>query len=85
MKDFKVNFVTEQEQETMRVWIMSEEPPACQQGLELLLKFAQASPTLYALAERVNFNDPAHPGFKRNPLWMAFCQHYSNCDNCNEA
>jgi hypothetical protein len=36
--------MTEQEQETMRVWITTEEPPVCQEGLELLLELAQASP-----------------------------------------
>jgi len=76
--------MTEQEQEIMRVWITTDDPPACQEGLELLLKFAQASPSLYALAERVNFNDPTHPGFKRNALWLAFCKHHNDCGNCNE-
>ena len=57
----------------------------CREGLALLQQFREWSPTLFELAERVDFIDPKHPGFKNNPSWLAFARHYSTCENCNEA
>ena len=49
--------------------------PACDVGTALLEQFAERSPGLYELAERVNFLDPSHPGFKTNPFWLAYVDH----------
>ena len=56
----------------------------CPEALALLKGFAERSPSLYELAERVGFIDPVHPGFKTNSLWLAFARHYSACKDCNE-
>lgn len=53
----------------------------CEQGLALLKQFGKRSPSLFALAEKVGFIDPAHPGFKTNVTWLTLAHHYSCCES----
>jgi hypothetical protein len=65
-------------------WTM-ETMPACDEGMALLLQFADAHPSAYRLAEQRGFTKTTHPMFDTLAKWKAFAQHVSTCSKCNEA
>jgi hypothetical protein len=65
-------------------WISADEFPACDEGLLLLRDFAEAHPAAYQLALQKGFVDLTHPGFGRMAKWLAYSQHRSSCEKCNE-
>jgi len=65
-------------------WSYAEEIPACDEGLILLQVFAEAHPAAYQLALQKGFVDLTHPGFGRMAKWLAYSQHWSTCEMCNE-
>jgi len=64
-------------------WTM-ETMPACDDGMRLLLQFADAHPNAYRLAEQRGFTEMTHPMFDMLAKWRAFAQHVSTCPKCNE-
>ena len=70
-------------QQFISQWDM-ETIPACDEGMTLLLQFAEAHPTAYQWADQRNFIELTHPMFAKLPKWMAFARHVSTCPKCNE-
>jgi hypothetical protein len=64
-------------------WTM-ETMPACNEGMALLLQFADAHPSAYRLAEQRGFTEMTHPVFDMLAKWKAFANHVSTCPKCNE-
>lgn len=61
-----------------------ESIPACDEGMALLLKFADAHPGAFELARKSGFGDQTHPMFDQLERWHAFTAHVSACPKCNE-
>ncbi len=55
--------LSEQEFRILHQLRYSDDPPACDEGIELLVQFAKAALNLYDLAARVDFIDPVRPGY----------------------
>jgi hypothetical protein len=64
-------------------WNM-ETMPACDDGMRLLLQFADAHPNAYRLAQQRNFTEMTHPMFNALAKWRAYAVHVSACPKCNE-
>jgi hypothetical protein len=64
-------------------WNM-ESMPACNEGMALLLDFADAHPSAYRLAEQRGFTELRHPMFGMLARWKAYADHVSTCSKCNE-
>jgi hypothetical protein len=64
-------------------WTM-ETMPACDEGMRLLLQFADAHPNAYRLAEQRGFTEMTHPMFRTLAKWRAYADHVSTCQKCNE-
>jgi hypothetical protein len=61
-----------------------ETMPACNDGMRLLLQFADAHPAAYRLAQQRNFTEMTHPMFNTLAKWRAYAVHVSSCPKCNE-
>lgn len=64
-------------------WTM-ETMPACDDGMKLLLQFADTHPNAYRLAQQRNFAEMTHPMFDMLAKWKVFAEHVSTCPKCNE-
>lgn len=61
-----------------------EDIPACDEGMALLMAFAETHPGAYRLAfTRGLYGDP-HPMVKNIRKWHAYAEHVSTCPKCNE-
>ena len=66
-------------------WKLVEDYPACPVGLTLLRRFAEARPDLFDYFVKKDLStQPPVPAVLRNPLWIAYQQHWTTCDNCME-
>lgn len=61
-----------------------EDIPACNQGMSLLMDFAEAHPNAYHLALVRGLGGSPHPIVKALPKWKAYAEHVSTCPKCNE-
>ncbi|WP_158788615.1 hypothetical protein [Granulicella sp. L46] len=61
-----------------------ETVPAGDDGMKLLLQFADANPAAYRLAEQRGFTEMTHPMFNTLAKWRAYAVHDSTCPKCNE-
>lgn len=62
----------------------TEDIPACNEGMSLLLQFAEAHPSAYRLAFVRGLGGDPHPMVKNLPKWKAYAAHVSTCPKCNE-
>ena len=58
--------------------------PACDEGMALLLDFAEAHPGVYRLGFVRGFDGDPHPMVKNLRKWKAYAVHVSACPKCNE-
>lgn len=58
--------------------------PPVDEGMVLFQAFAVASPTAYQLAKDRGFFDLTNPMFGKFPKWVAYGQHRTTCEKCNE-
>jgi hypothetical protein len=70
-------------QEFISQWTI-ETMPACNEGMALLLAFADAHPSAYRLAEQRGFTEMTHPMFGMLARWKAYADHVSTWPKCNE-
>jgi len=62
----------------------TENIPACNEGMALLLEFADSHPNAYRLAQQRGFTEMTHPMFRTLAKWKAYADHVSACPKCNE-
>lgn len=61
-----------------------EDIPACDEGMALLMAFAEAHPGAYRLAFTRGLDSDPHPMLQNLAKWKAYAEHVSACRNCNE-
>jgi hypothetical protein len=57
----------------------TEDIPACDEGVSLLLDFAEAHPSSYRLALVRGLDGDPHPMVRNLAKWKAYAQHVSTC------
>jgi hypothetical protein len=57
--------------------------PACEEGIELLRRFAQAHPDAHKFVQPGDFVKLNNPAFEGISEWDAFALHSDTCDKCN--
>ena len=70
-------------QQFLSQWSL-EDIPACNVGMLHLMRFAQAHPAMFELAQKRNLIDPPQPFVQSNQLWRAFVAHCTECHDCKE-